>query len=135
MSVDLKMARAGDVLAEVDGPPVDADALRRYAEASGDLNLLHTDREFASRAGFSDLVVHGMLNMARLGRLVTDGFPPESIRSFSVRFEGVLLAGQATVMRMSLASRADGVAQLDLLMTTPDARRIASGAAKISIPE
>lgn len=131
--LDLSHVKVGDELACADGAPLDAEALVRYAQASGDLNPLHTDRAFASKAGFPDLVVHGMLNMARLGQLVTGHFSAERIRAFSVRFEGVLLAGQATRMRMTVAARTPDEVELMLVMTSSDGQRIASGTARVSI--
>ncbi|TVO63559.1 MaoC/PaaZ C-terminal domain-containing protein [Denitromonas ohlonensis] len=132
MSIDLASVALGDVVATAEGPPFDAQALARYAQASGDLNPLHTDRAFAAKAGFPDLVVHGMLNMARLGRLVTAHFPAQQILSFSVRFEGVLLAGQATTMAMTLSARSEGGAEFELQMRTSGDQRIASGVVKVS---
>ena len=42
--------------------------LIRYAAASGDFNPIHYDRQTAIAAGLPGVVVHGMLNMAVLGR-------------------------------------------------------------------
>lgn len=132
MSIDLTSFAVGDVVATAEGAPFDAAALVRYAQASGDLNPLHTDRAFAEKAGFPDLVVHGMLNMARLGQLVTGCFPAGQIRSFTVRFEGVLLAGQATTMGMTLTALDEQEADFALHMTTTGNQRIATGSVKVS---
>jgi acyl dehydratase len=42
--------------------------LIRYAAASGDFNPIHYDSAAAEAAGLPGVVVHGMLNMAVLGR-------------------------------------------------------------------
>lgn len=111
MAIDLKKAQQGDIIAEFSPPPSRAEDLARYALASGDSNPLHLDPAFARQAGFSDLVVHGMLSMAQLGRLLTERFPVEKIRSFSTRFEGVVLVGQQVNYRAWLLERTpDGIA-------------------------
>jgi len=133
MRIDLDRLKVGDLIASAEGAPLDAEALVKYAQASGDLNPLHTDRAFAAKAGFPGLVVHGMLNMARLGQLLTRSVPAERILAFSVRFEGVLLAGQATMLRMSVAGRSDEEIECELLMTSANDQRIASGRARVSI--
>lgn len=103
MAIDLNQTAAGAVVAEFSPPPSTPEDLARYAQASGDSNPLHLDPAFARQAGFSDLVVHGMLNMAQLGRLLTENFSAGQIRSFNARFEGVVLVGQAVVYRATLA--------------------------------
>lgn len=112
MAIDLTVARAGDIVARLAPPAPTAEDLRRYATASGDLNPLHLNLEFARQAGFENLVVHGMLSMAQLGRLLTDSFPAEHIREFSARFEGVVLVGQRVCYQARLNEVADGEASL-----------------------
>lgn len=38
--------------------------IRKFAELSGDFNKLHFDSEFASSAGFNEVVVHGLLTLS-----------------------------------------------------------------------
>jgi len=133
MSLDLNTAGIGSEIVREAGAACDAEDLRRYATASGDLNPLHLDRDFARAAGFDDLVVHGMLNMARLGRLLTGCFGAARVHSFATRFEGVLLVGQPTVLTMRLVGRETATAEVEVLMCTPDQRRIASGRATIEL--
>jgi acyl dehydratase len=90
MDPSLKIAEAGAVVAERAFGPIARDDLRRYAEASGDLNPLHLDRQFAQQAGFNDVVVHGMLGMALLGRLLTESFPNWQLRAFRARFRNII---------------------------------------------
>jgi len=133
MAIDLRTVEIGTVLATETDPPRTADDLARYARASGDLNPLHLDREFARQAGFDELVVHGMLSMARLGRLLSGNFPPEAIRSFSARFEGVLTVGEPTQLVMRLAGRDEAGAELSLEMLVQGERRIVSGRALVAL--
>ena len=49
--------------------------LALYCGASGDHNPLHVDIDFARAAGLDDVIAHGMLAMAYLGRFLTDSLP------------------------------------------------------------
>lgn len=118
MSVKLALAISGEVVAMYEPPPNTPEDLVRYAHASGDMNPLHLDPEFARKAGFERLVVHGMLNMAHLGRLLTDSFPRESIRVFGARFSAVVLVGQRVRYQAILEGRREGSYRLALQGTT-----------------
>jgi len=91
--------RAGDVLPELVLPAIDRALLCRFAGASGDLNPIHIDIDFARRAGMPDVFAHGMLGMAWLGRLLTGWRPQASLRSFSVRFMALTHLGNQPVLR------------------------------------
>ena len=91
--------RVGDVLPEMVLPAIDRALLCRFAGASGDLNPIHIDIDFARRAGMSDVFAHGMLGMAWLGRLLTGWRPQSRLRSFSVRFMALTHLGNQPVLR------------------------------------
>lgn len=78
-------------------PPITRATLARFAEASGDLNPIHLDPDFARAAGFDDVFAQGMLSMAYLGRLLTHRLPQERLRQWRVRFTGRTLLGEAPV--------------------------------------
>jgi acyl dehydratase len=132
MLTDLLSAEPGSLVAQFSPLPSTAEDLVRYARASGDTNPLHLDLEFARQAGFDNLVVHGMLNMAFLGRLLTDHFSAERIRTFSARFEGVVLVGQRVNYRAVVAERLGNGIQLMLEGSLLDGKRVISGQALIS---
>ncbi len=46
--------------------------LKQYADASGDQNPIHQDEEFAKSVGLPDVIAHGMLTMALVGKYVSD---------------------------------------------------------------
>ena len=102
MSRIFTSADVGEVIATLTPRPIVAEDLVLYANASGDMNPLHLDIEFAREAGFDNLVVHGMLGMAHMGRLLTYMFSPVSIKSFSARFTAVILAGEQVCYRATL---------------------------------
>jgi acyl dehydratase len=46
--------------------------LKQYADASGDHNPIHQDEAFAKSVGLPDVIAHGMLTMALVGKYVTE---------------------------------------------------------------
>ncbi|OLF53210.1 MaoC family dehydratase [Pseudomonas chlororaphis] len=72
---------------------VDRVTLMLFGCASGDLNPIHLDVDFARKAGMPDVFAHGMLSMAWLGRLLTRWAPQSRLRSFGVRFQGITHLG------------------------------------------
>jgi acyl dehydratase len=46
--------------------------LKQYADASGDHNPIHQDETFAKSVGLPDVIAHGMLTMALVGKYVTE---------------------------------------------------------------
>ncbi|MEU6609271.1 MaoC/PaaZ C-terminal domain-containing protein [Streptomyces shenzhenensis] len=76
----------GTELPELAPPPVTRAMLALYAGASGDHNPIHIDSDAAVAAGLDDVIAHGMLSMAFLGRLLTDWVPLARLVSFRVTF-------------------------------------------------
>lgn len=93
MSNALHEVKVGDHLPELTLPAVDRTTLALFGCASGDLNPIHLDIDFARKAGMPDVFAHGMLGMAWLGRLLTDWAPQGRLRRFDVRFQGITHLG------------------------------------------
>ena len=51
---------------------LDREMLKRYADASGDQNPIHQNEEFAVSVGLPNVIAHGMLTMALVGKYVSD---------------------------------------------------------------
>ncbi len=51
---------------------LDRHLLKRYADASGDQNPIHQNEEFAVSVGLPNVIAHGMLTMALVGKYVSD---------------------------------------------------------------
>jgi acyl dehydratase len=79
--------REGDELPALEKPPITKGQLVQYAGASHDYNLLHTDDEFARKAGMPNgVIAHGMLAMAFASQFLTDWAGAANVRKVSVRF-------------------------------------------------
>jgi acyl dehydratase len=92
-------AKVGDALTALASPAIDRDVLRLFADASGDHNPVHIDKHFAMNAGLPDVIAHGMLGMAWLGRMVTNSVPQAKVRSLSGRFLGITHLGSTLTCR------------------------------------
>ena len=84
----------GDVLPPLELPTVTREMLVRYAEASWDRNPVHTDLEAARAVGAKDVFAQGMLQMAWLGRVLTNWSPQNDLREFNARFVAMTLPGE-----------------------------------------
>ena len=51
---------------------INRELLKAYADASGDQNPIHQNEEFALSVGLPNVIAHGMLTMALVGKFVTD---------------------------------------------------------------
>lgn len=86
MTAALQGCEPGFMIPPVQHPPISRTTLALYAAASSDHNPIHIDIDFARSAGLDDVIVHGMLSAAYLGRLVTGWAGEDRLRSFAVRF-------------------------------------------------
>jgi acyl dehydratase len=99
--------------------PISRQTLALFAGASGDTNAIHLDHELARSAGMDDVFAQGMLSMAYLGRLLTDLFPQERLRSFGVRFAAITPVKAEPVCSATVASidEVDGERRATLALT------------------
>ena len=95
----------GDELPPLALPPLTRTTLALYAGASGDHNPIHVDVDFARAAGMPDVVAHGMLSMAWVGRLLTSWAPQRELREFSVRFTAMTHVGERIVCTGRVAEK------------------------------
>jgi len=66
---------------------LDRAMLKAYADASGDQNPIHQNEEFALSVGLPNVIAHGMLTMALVGKYVTDwAGGSAAVREYSARF-------------------------------------------------
>lgn len=70
----------------VHGPVTRTDFVR-YQGASGDMNPIHHDEEFATAAGFPSPFSVGMFQAGLLASWATDWLGAENVRNFRVRFK------------------------------------------------
>ncbi len=102
---------------------LDRALLKAYADASGDQNPIHQNEEFALSVGLPNVIAHGMLTMALVGKYVSDfAGGSANVLEYSARFikpvvvpagENVDLTVSATVSEVN-----DGKISLTLSATS-----------------
>ncbi len=102
---------------------LDREMLKRYADASGDQNPIHQSEEFAVSVGLPNVIAHGMLTMALVGKYVSD-FAGGSAKvvEFGARFTKPVIvpAGQKVDLTVSatVAEISEGKISLTLSATS-----------------
>src|SRR3984957_20156360 len=94
--------------------PLTRQMFVRYAGASGDLNPMHYDDQFAQSAGYPSVFAQGMFSAALLAGFATDWLGAGCGRRFGVRFReqvwrGDVLTCSGTVTAVSAESDAERV--------------------------
>ena len=128
---------SGSLLPDLRKPPITKLQLVKYAGASGDYNLIHTDDETARAVGLEGVIAHGMLSMAFLGEYLCWLAGPESVRRVSVRFVEMVRPGDILTCRGRVKERttADGGMRLELEVWTENQRaeRVTVGEAEVHV--
>lgn len=100
------------------GPLTRTDFVR-YQGASGDMNPIHHDEEFAKQAGFPSPISVGMYQAGLLATWATDWLGAANIRSYRSRFRDQVVPGDELTCHGSVAKvyEADGERRVDVDLT------------------
>lgn len=126
----------GDAVPPLVKDPVTKVQLLKYAGASGDHNLIHTDVETARTVGLPGIIAHGMLSMGFLGQFLVGLAGPEGVRRLRVRFNAIVRPGDVLTCRGTVASvREDGrgkrIAALEVWVENQQGERVTTGEAEV----
>jgi acyl dehydratase len=102
---------------------LDRALLKAYADASGDQNPIHQNEEFALSVGLPNVIAHGMLTMALVGKYVSDfAGGSANVLEYSARFIKPVIVpnGEKVDLTVSatIAEIADGKISLTLSATS-----------------
>ena len=102
---------------------LDRALLKAYANASGDQNPIHQNEEFALSVGLPNVIAHGMLTMALVGKYVSDfAGGSANVLEYSARFikPVIVPAGEKVDLTVSatVAEVQDGKVSLSLSATS-----------------
>ena len=87
----------GYEIPEVIIEPLQQKDLIKYAKASGDYNPIHLDKNFANNIGLDNVIVHGMLIMAHLGKSIANSITMSYLKHFSVQFSSITTLGEKLI--------------------------------------
>src|ERR1700759_845017 len=96
--------KPGDAVPELPITP-DKYLPNRYAEASGDYNPIHVDREFAESVGLPSNILHGLYSMGLVAKAEAQGLAgggPRALKKLTVQFRGIGFPEQEIVVTGSV---------------------------------
>ena len=97
--------------------------LKSYADASGDQNPIHQNEEFAVSVGLPNVIAHGMLTMALVGKYLTDlAGGSAKVVEFSARFTKPVIVPAGVDVDLTVSATvtevSDGKATISLAATS-----------------
>jgi acyl dehydratase len=111
----------------------------RYQGASGDMNPIHHDTEFARAAGFPGPFAVGMRQAGVLASYVTELFGAANIRRFQVQFRAIAWPGDTLTYRgevTAVREAPDGrYCDVELVVTRDSGEVHLRGWATFAVPE
>jgi acyl dehydratase len=87
--------------------PLTRQMFVRYSGASGDLNPMHYDDDFARSAGHPSVFAQGMFSAALLAGFATDWLGAANVRRFGVRFREQVWPGDVLTCSGTVTAAAD----------------------------
>lgn len=119
----------GEPLAVV-SQAIASDQTHRYAEASGDVNPIHLDANFARMVGLPGIIVHGLCTMAFCSKAVIETVcegDPRRLKRLRVRFVRPVLPGQTITTRIWAAEETPGRKKFEFETINPNGRPVIRG--------
>lgn len=116
---------------------LDRALLMAYADASGDQNPIHQNEEFARSVGLPNVIAHGMLTMALVGKYVTDWAGGSAkVKEFSARFIKPVIVPASEKVDLTVTATVVGVngnqVKLDLVATSAGVKVLGMAKAVVS---
>jgi len=98
--------QVGDVITQIDGP-MTREGIKAYAKASGDMNPIHIDEDFATnRGGLNGVIAHGMFFYGFAIRLINNIAKQNNakIASIGCEFRGMVRPGDWVITKATVKS-------------------------------
>ena len=96
---------------------IDRELLKKYADASGDQNPIHQDEAFAKSVGLPDVIAHGMLTMALVGKFISDwAGGSANVKEFSARFTKPVVVPAGKKVDLTVSATVAEVSEKGILL-------------------
>ncbi len=117
--------------------PVTMTDIVRYQGASGDMNPMHHDDDFARSAGYPAAFSVGTLGAGYLATVCTDAYGVNTVRRFRTRFRDLVWRGETLTAAATRRGevRIDGEHRvcLDLRLTSDNGKTAIEGSAEFAV--
>lgn len=112
--------------------------VKSYADASGDQNPIHQNEEFAVSVGLPNVIAHGMLTMALVGKYLSDlAGGPAHVLEFSARFTKPVIVPAGVDVDLTVSATvtdvSNGKATISLAATSQGVKVIGLSKAVVSL--
>jgi acyl dehydratase len=112
--------------------------VKSYADASGDQNPIHQNEEFAVSVGLPNVIAHGMLTMALVGKYLTDlAGGSAKVLEFSARFTKPVIVPAGVDVDLTVSATvtdvSDSKATISLAATSQGVKVIGLAKAVVSL--
>ena len=112
--------------------------VKSYADASGDQNPIHQNEEFAVSVGLPNVIAHGMLTMALVGKYLSDlAGGTAHVLEFSARFTKPVIVPSGVDVDLTVSATvtdvSDGKATISLSATSQGVKVIGLAKAVVSL--
>jgi acyl dehydratase len=126
--------KPGDAIPELKVTP-DGGLTKRYADASGDPNPIHTDEDFAKSVGLPGVILHGLYMMALVARAnaAVAGGDPRGLKRLSVQFRGMGVPEEEITVSGTVRSVDDGHLVIDTVAAQGDNQVIRNAEAEVEL--
>jgi len=117
--------------------PVTMTDIVRYQGASGDMNPIHHDDEFARSAGFPAAISVGMLGAGWLAAYCTEHLGEDTVRRFRTRFSSVVYRGDRLTASAEVVRRferdTESRVELSIRLRKDDGSVVIDGSAEFAV--
>jgi len=115
--------------------PLTTEMFVRYSGASGDLNPMHYDKDFAVKAGYPSVFSQGMHTASLLASFAIDWLGAERLRRIRVRFRTIVFPGDVLTCTGRVTSTSGALATVELVATRQDGSVAIQGEADFTFDE
>jgi acyl dehydratase len=108
--------------------------LNRYADASGDHNLIHIDEAFAATTPMGGTIAHGMLVLSFIAEMMAGAFGERWLQagSLDVRFRNPARPGDTVTARATVQEPKDGRLRYAVEVVSQADEVLISGTAEVA---
>ena len=110
-----------------------------WAGASGDLNPIHYDKDYATKRGLPGVVVHGQLASCFMAQMVTDWIGEKgSLKKLNINYKSMSSPGEKLICKGKVTGKSvedgESIVTASLWVKNPKGEKTLTGTAKVVLP-